>query len=63
MTNLESAQKKYDQAARELARAQADTAARQNELAQARSDLEEAKRKVAEQIPVDRSARELSGNS
>lgn len=55
------AQWDYDRLNRLLTEAQHAIAAKSNAVAEARAKLEAAKRKVAEAIPVDRSARELSG--
>jgi hypothetical protein len=60
-TKLERAQWDYDRAI--LLQTQAETAARENDKAvvAARAKLEHAKREAAAAIPVDRSARQLSG--
>jgi hypothetical protein len=60
-SKLERAQSDYDRAL--LLQDQAETAARETDkgVIAARQNLEQAKREAAAEIPVDRSARQLSG--
>ena len=60
-TDLEQAQANYDSAVKAHAEAEAIADARARDRAVASKKLVEAKRKAAEAIPVDRSARMLSG--
>ena len=60
-TQLERAQWDYDRAVRQLTEAQHAIATQTSAVSAARERLEQAKREAAAAIPVDRSARQLSG--
>ena len=62
-TQLERAQWDYDRAVRQLTEAQHAIATQTSAVSAAREKLEQAKREAAAAIPVDRSARQLSGGS